>query len=214
MLSAYSAGLGWDFDLIPGVSNADVNDAIRKFGKKACNAITDPRVQLAAQMAQATGDPRAAAMAYGVQAGAVLCALEAAGGPQPGGVPPAVPPQGDYPLQARQWLATSIVQEASRPGDLRVIPLVPEGSIAALDPKIGKYRVAVPVGAQLSGHLGQGFIEIPPSSEKPANAEVVSVKEFEDELKPPLYRRPVFWIAVGGSVLALGTGAYFLLRVR
>lgn len=91
---------------------------------------------------------------------------------------------------------------AGTPLVLQAVPTYPAGTIAWLDPKIGQYRIAVPIG--LAG-VSATHVEIKVVAQVPVG--VVAVNRFEwERATRPLYARTWFiGTSAGVGVLSLAT---------
>ena len=101
---------------------------------------------------------------------------------------------------------------------------LPAGSITAFSTKTGMWRVAIPVGTtmppQTSGLadiFGLGadatFTEVPAVASPPPSATQVPENDFETKTgTTPLFKKPLFWVAVAGGLIVLGGGAMLLFR--
>lgn len=90
----------------------------------------------------------------------------------------------------------------------------PPGTITAFNPSTNMWRVAVPVALGL-GIFGApaAFTEVAPAQSPPNGATQVSQTQFEKQTGTlPIYKRPLFWVAVVGGVAVLGGGGYLLFR--
>lgn len=89
----------------------------------------------------------------------------------------------------------------------------PAGTITALDPKIGSYRIAIPVGATLGAADAVTHTETASAATVPEGVTQVPLPEFQAKTGTlPWYRKPWVWAATGGGVLILGGGAYYAFR--
>lgn len=110
---------------------------------------------------------------------------------------------------------SGLVAKSPEPAPLK--KTVPSSAITAFSSKAGLWRVAVPESQAAglgSSDLGQSFVELPSRADRPSGATVVSEKEFDDKIKKPFYKRPLFWVAAGGVVLLSGAGAWYFTRRR
>jgi hypothetical protein len=94
----------------------------------------------------------------------------------------------------------------------------PAGTIYAYDAKAGGYRVAVPIGTQMSGlgvptHMQQAIALQKPTS---TNAREVSSVAYQDAVgEKPFYKTTLGLVAIGvGGVALLGTGILLARRSR
>jgi len=210
----------------------DVYRAIKKYGCAIVN--NDIVVGLAAGAAGIVATPAtSAAIVGGAQAGKAGCAaLEVAEAlyaiyqllsmdvPTAPPLNSATPPS---PLRPIDFvIASAQFQIATTPP---VVPLAkpryPVGSITAFDPKLHVYRVAIPVGTkyELSGAgLGAAtasHVEVAFATTAPATVPVVPLTVFQKQTATlPLYKSPIFWIAIGATAAAAGGGSYALYRRR
>jgi len=125
------------------------------------------------------------------------------------GCPPPVPPSG-RPLLP---LTPPIVPLAQLPSRSRY----PAGTIATFNPATGRYLVAIRIGTSLSG-LGASsathFVVEQPAT-LPAGVPTVPRTAFQKATGTlPLYKQPLFWVAVGTGAAAIGGGGYVLYRRR
>jgi hypothetical protein len=93
----------------------------------------------------------------------------------------------------------------------------PPGSIAAFDPKISKWLIAIPVGTSLSGTLGEDpthkVAEQAPTL--PADVPPVTLDELQRTTGTrPWYRKPGVWVGIGVGVLVIGGGTAVVVRRR
>ena len=107
-----------------------------------------------------------------------------------------------------------------------VVPLAksryPEGTIAAFDEKLQRYRIAIPIGTQLPTQLGDGafgaaatHFEVAQTSSAPPQVPIVPLTPFQKQTNTlPLYKQPLFWGAIGASAAVVGGGGYALYRRR
>lgn len=88
----------------------------------------------------------------------------------------------------------------------------PAGSIAAFDPQIQRYRVAVPRFAGLGSLSAPQYAEVALRADKPAGVKLVPIATYQSQTgNQPWYKK---WqtYAIAGGILALGGGAYALSR--
>jgi len=120
------------------------------------------------------------------------------------------------------------------PGAARVFA---PGTHYAFDPKINMYRIGRPktsaglggigvmtdgvFGDCLFGDCGLGaaatFTEEAPSptTPPPDQATAVSLTQLQKEFGTlPIYKKPLFWIAIAGGVVVVGGGSFWLIRRR
>jgi hypothetical protein len=110
----------------------------------------------------------------------------------------------------------------------------PSGSIARFNVKRKVWSIYVPIGAKttglgifdmdgscLYGDCGLGADEPPPGTtkggEEPAPTDPGSGQALpQDPNKEgiPLYKKPLFWVAVAGGVVVVGGGGYWIMRRR
>jgi len=109
----------------------------------------------------------------------------------------------------------------------------PPGSIARLNVKRKVWSIYVPIGAKtglglfdvdgscLYGDCGLGADEPPPGTtkggEEPTPTDPGSGQPLPQDPKQegiPLYKKPLFWIAVAGGAVAVGGGSYWLIHRR
>jgi len=171
-----------------------------------CGPAMDPRVQAAQGALIATAVATGVISPTGVVAGgaaaaAALCALNASSGaPPPPPLPVKVPTGPTAPT-------TSITQS---------LPMAPAtkyaGGIAALDPKTGLYRIAMPTGLHDFGAPAP-FTQIAVGA-SPGAASVVPAGDFDKQTgQVAWYKRPMTY-AIAGGVLAVGGGVMILRRRR
>lgn len=101
---------------------------------------------------------------------------------------------------------------------------LPTGSITAFSTKTGLWRVAIPVGTALppqpsgfADFFGLGadptFTEVPAVTAPPPSATQVPESDFAAKTgTTPIFKKPLFWVAIAGGVIILGGGAALLLR--
>jgi hypothetical protein len=122
--------------------------------------------------------------------------------------PPAPPP----PVAPVPPALFMTLQKMS-PSPSLVTGSLPPGSLQART-AIGTYRVAVPKsfasGLGNSG-LGADLVELAPRPAPSAGAITVSETELNKELKPPFYKRPLYWVAIAGGAALIG-GAVWMIR--
>lgn len=230
------------WDLIAKYAD-DVYAAVKKYGCALVN--NEIVVSLTAAGAGIVASPAAsAAVVTGAAAGKTACAVLAVAevvyailkllsmdipkgpGPMtsPEPPPPPPPPAPGAPPQAPPPVPTEkIVLPATPP----VVPAsafaskYPVGTIATYDPKLRRYRVAIPLGKRLE--LGQStnalaaasHFEVAQVDQPPAGSSVVPLTPFQKQTDTlPLYKNPLFWTAVGISAVAVGGGGYALYRRR
>lgn len=122
-----------------------------------------------------------------------------------GSNPPPAPASTGTP--APKFMVFQTMQKAS------TSPSLPAGSLQAKTAR-GTYRVAVPKSftSGLGGaSLGESLVELPSRSGPSTGATLVTEKDLDNALKPPFYKRPLYWAALGGG-LALAGGAYWMIR--
>ena len=104
-----------------------------------------------------------------------------------------------------------------------VVPLAtgsiiyPPGAIAAFDPKIHRFRIAIRFGTTLSGFGTDATHEIVPrtTTTAPSGVPEVTLTQFQTATGTlPLFKKPVFWIVIGVGAIAVGGGGYVLYRRR
>lgn len=101
----------------------------------------------------------------------------------------------------------------------------PAGSITAFSSKTGMWRVAIPTGtsiapatpaAGLAGFFGLGaapFTEVAAQPSPPAGTTQTTEGDFEQKTgTEPFFKKPLFWVAVGGGALVLIGGGVLLFR--
>jgi hypothetical protein len=107
-------------------------------------------------------------------------------------------------------------------------PKYPTGTITAFDPKLKKWRIAVPKGASVvtTSKLGAAgavdkakkpYTEVGSSTQKSTQTTVgdVTLAAYEDAIKPVWYKRPGIIIGIGVvGAAAVGGGAWYLTRPR
>ncbi len=82
--------------------------------------------------------------------------------------------------------------------------------LAAYDPKLGAYRVAIPKGLGATAATHQ---EIAPSPTAPGDAQLVSLPVLETAVgAKPWYKQPLVWLGIGVGVVGLGAGTYYLVK--
>ena len=123
--------------------------------------------------------------------------------------------------------------QGSAPG---TAPAVPSGTIWARSMKFpGRIRVAIPklvgglgsigvmsdgvFGNCIFGDCGLGatamFVEQAPVTTPPTGGTEVTEKELEKRTgQTPIYKKPLFWVAVAGGVVVVGGGSYWFIRRR
>jgi hypothetical protein len=110
----------------------------------------------------------------------------------------------------------------------------PSGSIARFNVKRKVWSIYVPISAKttglgifdmdgscLYGDCGLGADEPPPGTtkggEEPAPTDPGSGQALPQDPKKegiPLYKKPLFWVAVAGGVAVVGGGGYWIMRRR
>lgn len=89
----------------------------------------------------------------------------------------------------------------------------PAGTITALDPRTGSYRIAIPVGTTLGAADTVTHTEVASAATAPGGVTQVTLPEFQAKTGTlPWYRKPWVWAAAGGGALILGGGAYYVFR--
>lgn len=209
----------------------DVYNAIKKYGCALVN--NDLVVGLAAAGAGIVATPAtSAAIVTGAQTGKAACAaLDVAEAlyaiykllsmdlPKAPPLTSPEPPSPTLPVKLG-ILSTQFLVPATPPVVPLAKPRYPAGSIAAYDPKLHVYRVAIPVGTQLnvlSGALGTAasHFEVEMIDHAPSTVSVVPLTAYQKQTATlPLYKNPIFWIAVGTTAAAAGGGGYVLYRRR
>lgn len=209
----------------------DVYNAIKKYGCALVN--NDIVVGIAAAGAGIVATPAtSAAIVTGAQVGKAACAaLEVAEAlyaiyqllsmdlPKPPPLTTPTPPSPTLPTHFAV-ISTQFLVPATKPVVPLAKPRYPAGSIAAFDPKLHVYRVAIPVGTQLnvlSGALGvaASHFEVETIDHAPSTVAVVPVTTYQKQTNTlPLYKNPIFWIGVGAVAAAAGGGGYVLYRRR
>jgi hypothetical protein len=125
------------------------------------------------------------------------------------GCPPATLPSGHLLLA----LSPPTVPLAA----LRPPVRYPPGAIAAFDPKIKRYRVAIRIGTVLSG-IGASSVthfEVQQPKTLPVGVPETTLFTFQKATGTlPLYKNPLFWTAIGVGAVAVGGGSYVLYRRR
>jgi len=103
---------------------------------------------------------------------------------------------------------------------MSALPFYPSGSLTAWSEKLGKWRVAIPVGTKAEIDTAKAsepgeeptHEELTPRINQPGGAEVVEESKIDDVTgQTPFYKKWWFWAAVGG-VVVLGAGAYYLVQ--
>ena len=90
---------------------------------------------------------------------------------------------------------------------------VPTGTIHFFDARLGRFRIAVPIG--LAGFGEATHVEIAPVATAPTGSQPVTESEFLDKTdQKPWYKKPLIWVGVGAGLLVVGTGTYFIARRR
>jgi hypothetical protein len=102
------------------------------------------------------------------------------------------------------------------------VPRFPPGTIAAFDPKLGKYRIAIPIGTRFS--LGALDAAAPTHQEATSSSTVPSVVPpipivplriyRQSTGTTPFYQKPVFWISIGLGAAAAGGGVGYVVYRR
>jgi hypothetical protein len=101
-------------------------------------------------------------------------------------------------------------------------PRYPAGAITSWDAKLRRYRIAIPVGTQLNvtgfgealGAAASHF-EVETAEVAPPIVSTVPLTVFQKQTGTlPLYKNPMFWIALGTGAAAVGGGSYVLYRRR
>jgi hypothetical protein len=126
--------------------------------------------------------------------------------------PPPIPVSGQLLLP----LTPPIVPLAT----LRLPSRYPPGTIAMFDSKLQRFRIAIPIGTSLSGlnapNVTHFEVEQPatlPAVDPPIPA--IPPTTFQKATGTlPLYKQPLFWVAVGTGVGVVGGGGYALYRRR
>jgi hypothetical protein len=121
--------------------------------------------------------------------------------------PPPVPPSGQLLLP----LTPPIVPLAQLPSRY------PVGTIAAFNPATGRYLIAIRIGTSLSGSgvssVTHFVVEQPATL--PTGVSTVPLTALQKATGTlPLYKQPLFWVAVGTGAAAIGGGGYVLYRRR
>lgn len=118
-------------------------------------------------------------------------------------------------------IKTAEAAPATPPTPTTLVPTsdqtVPAGTITAFSAKTNMWRVAVPTVPAGLGIFGAtpAFTEQASQPAPPAGATQVPEKEFEAKTgQLPLYKRPLFWAIVGGSVVVLLGGGALIIRSR
>lgn len=127
-----------------GVASTAVQTGI-KAGEAAlrltCGVAQNESVRQGAGMAANLPDPRAQGVAQGVNTANAICS---AVGPKPKTAAP-VPAAGVQPIKQMKVAKVAL-------------PKYPAGTIGAFDPKMARFRIAIPIGAGLRGYgFGYGF---------------------------------------------------------
>jgi len=171
-----------------------------------CGPAMDPRVQAAQAALIATAVATGVISPTGVVAGgaaaaAALCALNASSGaPPPPPLPVKVPTGPTAPT-------TTISHTIAKPATIAYA-----GGIAALDPKTGLYRIAMPTGLHDFGAPAP-FTQVAVAA-SPGAASVVTPPDFDKQTgQVAWYKRPMTY-AIAGGVLAVGGGVMILRRRR
>jgi len=210
----------------------DVYNAVKKYGCAIVN--NDIVVGLAAGAAGIVATPAtSAAIVTGAQAGKAGCAaLDVAEAlyaiyqllsmdlPKPPPLTTETPPSPLLPVNFA-IVSTQFLVPATPPVVPLAKPRYPAGSIAAFDPKLHVYRVAIPVGTQLNALSGTGFgaaashFEVETIPNAPPIVTVVPITTYQKQTATlPLYKNPIFWVAIGATAAAAGSGGYALYRRR
>jgi len=102
-------------------------------------------------------------------------------------------------------------------------PTYPAGTITTLDPKIGLYRIAVPIGAGFGAVPSLHDLltptpthnEVTTAPSAPATAVLVALTTYQQKTGTlPWYKNPRVWAVIGASTAVVGTGGYVLYRRR
>lgn len=140
-------------------------------------------------------DTNAAALAMGVRLATDL-------GPPPAALPPV------SPAMTQLIFGGGSINKFRAP--------VPPGSIQTFDKKLGRFRVAVPIGLGMLGAITHqersdlaALVPVPGAAEV-SNAEFAD-KAGVSDLKP-WYKTTLGMIGIGVGVVAIGAGGYYLLK--
>jgi hypothetical protein len=205
----------------------DVYRAVKKYGCALVN--NDIVVAAAAAGASIVATPAAgAAITGGAAIGKTACAaldvaelLYAIYKFLTTKVPPPPPLTPEPPEPSTAPPSTAPPPKLALPATPPVVPLAkpryPSGSIAAYDPKLHAYRVAIPAGSSLSDALGAAapFVEVDVVASAPETATVMPLSVYQRQTGTlPLYKNTAFWIAVGVGALAVAGTSYTVYRRR
>lgn len=98
------------------------------------------------------------------------------------------------------------------------VPRFPPGTVAAFDPKLGKYRLAIPIGTRLGAldAAATTHMEVPSSGTVPSGVPTIPLTIFQRSTgTTPFYKKPVFWVSIGLGTAAVGGGiGYTVYRRR
>jgi hypothetical protein len=218
---------------------AEVYAAIKKYGCAIVN--NDIVVGIVAAGAGVVATPAtSAAIVLGAQVGKAACAVMAIGEalyaiykllamklPAPIPLTTSEPPPPAVVAEVKAARDVQVVMPPTPP----VVPLAssryPVGTIATFDTKTQRYLIAIPVGTRLPAQFGSGFGgsglgEVPAThfiaatkEVVPSGVPVVPSTPFQRQTHTlPIYKKPLFWIAVGVTATAAGGGGYMLYRRR
>lgn len=216
-------------------------NAVEKYGCALVN--NDIVVAAAAAGAGIVATPAtSAAIVTGAQAGKAACAVMAVADlayaiykllSNKFPPPPVLTPPANIPAAAlvnSLSIGVQLFQKApATPPAPPVLPKpttrYPVGTIAAFDPKLNKYRLAIPLGTRLTlaatthDSLGAAadvtHMEVPTSSTVPSGIPTIPLTIFQRSTGTlPFYKKPVFWVSIGVSAAAVGGGAAFMVYRR
>lgn len=125
---------------------------------------------------------------------------------------------------AKAEAAQETAQETATVAPTSVVPVplpsissFPKGTITAFDSKTNRWRIAVQnvrAGFVMSPTLPE-FTEVPSAISPPTDAMQVTQNEFDKKIgKTSIFKKPLFWVAVGGGTLLLVGGGTLLFRRR
>jgi len=146
---------------------------------------------------------------------------------QPAGADQQFPPSQPFPTTSTQQFppSTQFPTTPSSTGTPQTYTNLPVGSVQAFSAKTGLWRVGIPVGTTLPPQTGlRDFFglgasptisEIPSAATPSASATTITEGNFEEKTgTQPIFKKPLFWVAIAGGVIILGGGAALLMRRR
>jgi len=185
--------------------------ALEAVGNLTCKVAGNSAVQAGANYSQYSGNPQAMSAGKGIQFVDGMCqALKPPAAPP---FPQPIPPIGGSGIKVATFYGGGKVTGA-KPAP----SAYPAGAIAAFDPKMASYRIAIPMTG-VAGLLGDGlsglFTQVATSATLPSGVTLVSLDKLKEQLgEKPWYKNWKVLVPVGVGVLAAAGVGWYVIRSR